>query len=123
MIEVKRGEIWICQDRIDAVGSELRKNRPVVIIQNDTGNRFSDDTIVAKITRNISRWIYPTQFDVRFSESGKVSRVQCESLETVHKSRLTKKIGQLNPLELKMLEICLCVSLGIGIADRRNNHD
>lgn len=89
------------------------KKRPVVIIQNDSGNTFSDDTIVAYVTTNTSRRIYPMQFDICLPGSRPVSRVKCENIETVHKSRLTQKIGELSPLEMQMLDICLRVSLGI----------
>lgn len=60
----KRGDVFFCQGSPDAIGSEERKTRPVVIIQNDAGNASSPTVIVANMTTNTSRRLYPMQFDI-----------------------------------------------------------
>ena len=73
----KRGDVFFCQGSPDAIGSEERKTRPVVIIQNDAGNASSPTVIVANMTTNTSRRLYPMQFDIDLPGHSP-SRVQCE---------------------------------------------
>ena len=82
----KRGDVFFCQGSPDAIGSEERKTRPVVIIQNDAGNASSPTVIVANMTTNTSRRLYPMQFDIDLPGHSP-SRVQCEQIRTVDKCR------------------------------------
>lgn len=93
----KRGDVFFCQGSPDAIGSEERKTRPVVIIQNDAGNASSPTVIVANMTTNTSRRLYPMQFDIDLPGHSP-SRVQCEQIRTVDKCRdrrRTPKTGHL----------------------------
>lgn len=87
----KRGDVFFCQGSPDAIGSEERKTRPVVIIQNDAGNASSPTVIVANMTTNTSRRLYPMQFDIDLPGHSP-SRVQCEQIRTVDKCRLRERI-------------------------------
>lgn len=91
----------------------VKKTRPVVIIQNDTGNEHSPTVIVAMLTSNTDRRLYPMQFDVQIEGRG-TSRVLCEQIKTVDKSRLREKIGEIEPADFWKLDRSLIVSLGIN---------
>jgi len=108
---IRRGDIYFCRWNPAATGSEERKDRPVVIVQNDTGNAHAPTAIVAPMTHGRKRR-YPTQFDVAMP-TGKISCVLCEQTTTVGKSRLLRRMGQLSELEMQQLDQCLKVSLGL----------
>lgn len=91
MNTIKRGDVFFCLGSPEAVGSEERKTRPVVIVQNDAGNASSPTVIVANMTTNTTRRLYPMQFDVDLPGRA-LSRVQCEQIRTVDKSRLREKV-------------------------------
>lgn len=112
MNTIKRGDVFFCLGSPEAVGSEERKTRPVVIIQNDAGNASSPTVIVANMTTNTTRRLYPTQFDIDLPGRA-LSRVQCEQIRTVGKSRLREKVYTLTEEELRKLDACLAVSFGI----------
>lgn len=112
MNTIKRGDVYFCQGSPEAVGSEERKTRPVVIVQNDAGNATSPTVIVALMTTNTTRRLYPMQFDVAIPGRS-VSRVQCEQIRTVDKSRLLERIYTLTESELQRLDDCLVVSFGM----------
>lgn len=113
MNTIKRGDVFFCQGSPDAVGSEERKTRPVVVVQNDAGNASAPTVIVANMTTNTTRRLYPMQFDV--SLPGRpVSRVLCEQVRTVDKSRLLEHVYSLNEDELQTLDECLAVSFGMN---------
>lgn len=112
-LTIKRGDVFFCQGSPDAVGSEERKTRPVVVIQNDTGNAYSPTVIVANMTSNTDRRLYPFQFDVALPGGRPVSRVQREQIRTVDKVRLLEKVYTLTDAELRTLDKCLAVSFGL----------
>lgn len=112
MNTIKRGDVFFCLGSPEAVGSEERKTRPVVIIQNDAGNASSPTVIVANMTTNTTRRLYPMQFDIDLPGRA-LSRVKCEQIRTVDKSRLREKVYTLTEEELRKLDACLAVSFGI----------
>ena len=92
-MKVKRGEVYLA-DLSDASGSEQGKVRPVVIIQNNTGNRFSTTTIVAPITTKLGKAYLPTHHLLPEGIGLKYkSMVMCEQIRVIDKSRLLKKIA------------------------------
>lgn len=109
---IKRGDVFFCQGSPDAVGSEERKTRPVVIVQNDAGNASAPTVIVANMTTNTTRRLYPMQFDIDLPGLS-VSRVLCEQIRTVDKSRLLKHVYSLNDAERRKLDECLAASFGM----------
>lgn len=73
MNSIKRGDVYFCQGSPDAVGSEERKTRPVVVVQNDAGNASAPTVIVANMTTNTTRRLYPMQFDIPLPVLGQVN--------------------------------------------------
>ena len=129
MNTIKRGDVFFCLGSPDAVGSEERKTRPVVIVQNNAGNASSPTVIVANMTTNTTRRLYPMQFDIDLPGHA-LSRVQCEQIRTVDKCRLRDKVYSLTEDELRKLDDCLAVSFGMarqtpqdGRQDARNEGD
>lgn len=122
MNTIKRGDVFFCLGSPDAVGSEERKTRPVVIVQNNAGNASSPTVIVANMTTNTTRRLYPMQFDIDLPGHA-LSRVQCEQIRTVDKCRLRDKVYSLTEDELRKLDDCLAVSFGMTRQDARSGGD
>jgi mRNA interferase MazF len=110
---IRRGEIYIV-DWERGKGSEQAGSRPALIIQNDTGNHLSPNTIVASITSRPNK-PYPFLVYITAKESGLTedSTVDLASIMTISKTRLGRKLGQLNKLRMLEVDLALCVSLGI----------
>ncbi len=99
----------------EGMGSEQSGTRPVVIVQNDVGNKHSPVTIVACITCNISKGTQPTQVIVDGRNYNKLrpSVILCEQLFTVSKEKLTKCIDRLTSEDLSRVDAAIAVSLGL----------
>jgi mRNA interferase MazF len=110
---VKRGEIYFANLN-PVVGSEQGGVRPVLILQNDTGNKYSPTTIVAAVTSRHKRARLPTHVPLAAREGplDKDSVVLLEQVRTIDKSRLKEKIGKLSPEELAQVQEALKLSLG-----------
>lgn len=112
---VFRGDVYLA-DLNPVVGDEQGGKRPVLVIQNDIGNCFSNTTIVAAITRHsYGRSYLPTHVLLNsiprlFNDS----MVLLEQIRTIDKSRLGKKLGRLNQHELGMVDNCLKTSLDLN---------
>lgn len=111
---IKRGEIYLV-DWSPGRGSEQAGLRPALILQNDTGNKYSRTTIVAAITTSSGK-TYPFQVHLEPEECGLVrpSTVLLEQILTVDKRRLVKKIGQIGPEKLYEVEKAVHNSLGLS---------
>ena len=110
----KRGEIYMVNfDR--TVGSEIKKTRPAVIIQNDIANRHSPVTIVAAITSRKGERLYPTETPISSRASGlsKDSVVLLNQIRTVDKNRLAGKIGHVPTEALRAINRALAISIGV----------
>lgn len=109
---IKRGEIYYA-DLSPVVGSEQGGIRPVLILQNDTGNKFSSTTIVAPITSVPKKKSQPTHIfiDCDFLESESV--VLLEQIRTIDKKRLSDRLGQLSQTDMYRVESAMSVSLGM----------
>ena len=111
-MEVRRGNIYYA-DLSGATGSEQDGIRPVLIIQNDTGNKFSPTVIVAAITSKEKRSDLPThvylsvEFGLRES-----SIVMLEQIRTLDKSRLGRYVGSIDNKTMQSVEKALAISLG-----------
>lgn len=112
MKEVKRGEIY-CADLYPVIGSEQGGFRPVLVLQNDIGNRNSPTTIVAAITAKTIKPPMPTH--VRISAEGlrTESIVLLEQIRTIDKSRLGKYVGTIDKDTLGRVDHAILTSLGI----------
>jgi mRNA interferase MazF len=112
-IEPKWGEIYLT-DFDPAIGSEIQKRRPAVIIQNDINNEFSDTTIVAAITSLKTKATYPTTVQLKTGEGGldRDSIILLGQIRTMDKSRLAKKLGLLSSEQMYRVGKALSLSLG-----------
>lgn len=111
---VKRGDIFYA-DLSPVVGSEQGGVRPVLIIQNDVGNKYSPTVIVAAITSQINKAKMPTHIELSANEYGlsKDSVVLMEQIRTVDKKRLKEKIGHVSEELLPMIDDALKISFGV----------
>lgn len=111
---IRRGEIYSA-DLSPVVGSEQGGIRPVLILQNDVGNRFSPTVIVAAITSQISKARLPTHVAVRAGVGGLEldSVVLTEQLRTIDKRRLRERLGILPENETELVERAVKISLGL----------
>ena len=93
---IKRGDMFYA-DLSPVVGSEQGGIRPVLIIQNDTGNKYSPTVIAAAITSQTSKAKLPTHIEISSSDNGLKSDsvVLAEQIRTIDKSRLKEKIGHI----------------------------
>ena len=110
-----RGEVVVVN--LDpAVGSEPKKTRPCVVIQNDVGNKYSPVTIVAAITEagNVPRQ-YPVDVPVGKGEGGlsKNSVIQCNMLRCVDESRVVRSLGHVTPRTMESVNAALKISLAL----------
>jgi len=111
----KRGEIYLVNFD-PTIGSEIKKIRPALILQNDISNRYSPVTIVAAITSyEKDDKIYPNEVLVlrKGSVLEKDSLVLLNQIRTIDHKRLLKKLGQINPLALEEIDQALKISLGL----------
>lgn len=110
---VSRGEIYYA-DLSPVVGSEQGGIRPVIVLQNDIGNKYSPTTIVSPITSRISKKFLPTHILLNECEGLKNSVVLLEQIRTIDKSRLKQKISQLPPEKVEALNNAIKISLGLA---------
>ena len=111
--DIKRGDIYYA-DLSPVVGSEQGGVRPVLIVQNNVGNKYSPTIIAAAITSQINKAKIPTHIELKGQEVGlaKDSVVLLEQLRTLDKRRLKEKIGNVDGFKMKMIDNALLVSLG-----------
>ena len=115
---MNRGDIYYT-DLNRTIGSEQAGLRPVVILQNDTGNEYSPTVIVAPITSKInSKALIPTHVFIKPLKNNGLKQnsiVLTEQIRTIDKMRLDYYIGKLNDIELHSIDKALIISLGIDI--------
>lgn len=112
---IRRGDLfWV--DLAPTQGSEQAGRRPVVVIQNDTGNSFAPTVIVAPMTTKSFLKEYPTNVSVPKGESGlkEDSTVLLSQIRTLDKKRLEKKIGHLSGDHLGKVDQAIKISLGLS---------
>lgn len=111
---VKRGDIFYA-DLSPVIGSEQGGVRPVLIVQNDIGNRYSPTVIVTAITSQINKAKLPTHVEISASEYGLVkdSVILLEQIRTIDKRRLDEKIGHLDDEMMKKVNEALLISFGL----------
>ncbi|MBM7694590.1 mRNA interferase MazF [Peribacillus deserti] len=114
MIVVKRGDVYFA-DLSPVVGSEQGGTRPVLVIQNDIGNRFSPTVIVAAITAQIQKAKLPTHVEINAKRYGfeRDSVILLEQIRTIDKQRLTDKITHLDEEMMKKVDDAVQISLGL----------
>ena len=113
-LAIKRGDVFFA-DLSPVVGSEQGGTRPVLVIQNDIGNRFSPTVIIAAITAQIQKAKLPTHVEID-AERYKFERdsvILLEQVRTIDKSRLTDKITHLDEFLMEQVDEALEVSFGL----------
>ncbi|AOR24676.1 type II toxin-antitoxin system PemK/MazF family toxin [Clostridium taeniosporum] len=112
---VKRGDIFYA-DLSPVIGSEQGGIRPVIVIQNDIGNRYSPTVIVAAITSQINKAKLPTHVEISSEEYGlnRDSVVLLEQIRTLDKRRLKEKIGHMTDCDMKKVNKSLIISLNLN---------
>jgi len=114
MTEVKRGDIFYA-DLSPVIGSEQDGYRPVLILQNDVGNKYSPTTIIAAVTSSPTKQKLPTH--VKLPKRGRIQResiILLEQIRTIDKTRLYELIGRADEETMVAVDTAISVSLGIS---------
>ena len=116
---IMRGDLFsACLDPV--VGSEQGGIRPVLVVQNDVGNRYSPTVIVLAVTGQINKTRLPTHVPVAAGNTGlaKDSVVLAEQIRTLDKRRLREKIGTLRPEVMQKVSEAMMISLGFPTVEK-----
>ena len=110
---IKRGELYYA-DLSPVVGSEQGGVRPVLVVQNDVGNKFSPTVIAAAVTSKINKAKLPTHIELPSNEYGlnKDSVILLEQIRTLDKRRLKERIGELPLDTMSKVDRAILISLG-----------
>ena len=114
-MNIKRGEIYYA-DLSPVIGSEQGGVRPVLIVQNDVGNKYSPTVIAAAITSQHEKAKMPTHIDLSAECCGlsKDSIVLLEQVRTIDKQRLKEKMGTIDTAAMNRVDKALSLSFGLG---------
>jgi mRNA interferase MazF len=109
-----RGEIYLVNFD-PTLGSEIKKTRPALIIQNDVANEHSPITIVAAITSKFDATLYPTEVLISAGMGGlkQDSVVLLNQIRSIDRQRLAKKLGKVNDSTLKKVDLAIKISLSL----------
>ena len=127
LTQVRRGDIFYA-DLSPVVGSEQGGLRPVLIVQNDIGNRYSPTVIAAAITSRMSKTKLPTHIDVCRAEIStdpglaRDSVILLEQIRTLDKRRLKEKMGHLDDHLMAQVDSAILVSFGLAGGNRAIHH-
>ena len=117
MKTIKRGEIYYA-DLSPVVGSEQGGIRPVIILQNDTGNCYSPTTIVVAVTSKTTKNYLPTHIKVYSPMLRRNSVAMLEQIRTIDKQRILGYIGQTDSRTMQNINKAMRISLGFGCQNR-----
>ena len=112
-MEIRRGDIFYA-DLSPVIGSEQGGVRPVLVVQNDVGNRYSPTVIVGAITSRLTKAKLPTHIEVASGCFGltKDSVILLEQLRTLDKRRLKARLGALDTRRMDLVDRAMLISLG-----------
>ena len=112
---IKRGDIFYA-DLSPVIGSEQGGVRPVLIVQNDIGNKYSPTVIAAAITSQINKAKLPTHIEISAQDYGlqKDSVILLEQIRTIDKKRLRERIGHLDDELMEKVNEALSISFGVA---------
>ncbi len=111
----RRGEIYLVSFD-PTLGAEIKKTRPALVLQNDIANRVSPITVVAAITSQFDKLLYPTEILIRAREGGLTadSVVLLNQIRSIDKQRLVRRLGKLTTETMDRIDQALLVSLGLA---------
>ena len=112
---IGRGDV--VQVNLDpTVGTEIKKSRPCVVVQNDTGNKISQRTIIVPATgaEHVAKQ-FPVYVPVSAGDGGfkKNSVILCDQIRAVDKARVAKTLGRISPATMERVDVALKISLGL----------
>jgi mRNA interferase MazF len=115
---VKRGDFFYA-DLSPVIGSEQGGLRPVLIVQNDVGNRYSPTVIAAAITSKLTKAKLPTHIDIYAERFGLVkdSVILLEQIRTIDKTRLREKMGHVDDVLMQRVDNAISISFGLAAPD------
>jgi len=113
-LQISRGDIFFA-DLSPVIGSEQGGVRPVLVVQNDVGNKFSPTVIVVAITSRISKAQLPIHVEVTREDHGldRDSVILCEQIRTIDKERLRERVAHLAEETMAKVDDALMISLGL----------
>lgn len=113
-MDINRGEIYYA-DLSPVVGSEQGGVRPVLVVQNNVGNKYSPTVIVAAITSQLSKAKLPTHIELKKEVYNlpKDSVVLLEQIRTLDKQRLKERISSLDNIAMQRVDIAILISFGL----------
>ena len=116
-LNVRRGEIYMA-DLSPVCGSEQGGVRPVLVVQNDIGNKFSPTVIVVAVTSKLHKAKLPTHIELKDNVGNleKDSILLCEQIRTIDKLRLKDKVGALDLSLMKSVDKAIAISLALNFA-------
>nr|MBQ8891179.1 type II toxin-antitoxin system PemK/MazF family toxin [Clostridia bacterium] len=114
-MNIRRGDIYYA-DLSPVVGSEQGGLRPVLIVQNDVGNKYSPTVIAAAITSKMGKTRLPTHIDIPGEDAGlsRDSVILLEQIRTLDKTRLKEKMGHLDEDTMRGVNSAIVVSFGLS---------
>lgn len=119
-MEVKRGEMYMA-NLSPVIGSEQGGERPVLILQNDIGNKYSPTTVVTAITSRTGKKPHqPTHIRLHSPDLPEFSMALLEQIRTIDKKRLGDYIGTLDNRDMQLVEKGLLAS--VGMREKKNEH-
>ena len=116
--KIHRGEIYYA-DLSPTIGSEQDGYRPVLIVQNNTGNRYSPTTQIVPITTQVKKTTLPIHVSISKCcglETDSIALI--EQLRTIDKSRLGEYVGEISSCEQARIDKALCISVGVDEQER-----
>lgn len=115
-MDIKRGELYYA-DLSPVVGCEQGGVRPVLVVQNDIGNKYSPTIIAAAVTSKMNKAKLPTHIELPSASYGlaKESVILLEQIRTLDKRRLKERIGEVPPVTMRKVDAALLISLGCKV--------
>ena len=109
---VRRGDIWMADLRLGTVGSEQGEIRPVLVVQNNIGNKFSPTVTIVPLTSRTKNNL-PTHVVINESFLPTLSTALVEQIRTIDKSRLIKYMGKLNENIMSKINNAIAIQMGL----------